>query len=266
MINKIANQLRLSALEMTSKAGSSHIGSMFSIAEIISILYFEIMNINKNNLDNPARDYFYLSKGHAGGIVLAALAKKGILEEDDLLNYYQNGSYLSGHISHELNGVELSTGSLGHALSVGVGVATGKRMLGIEGNVFVLSSDGELNEGSNWEAIMLASHRQLKNLCLIVDNNGLQSISTTTDTLDMGDIEAKFRCFGWQAKIVDGHCIDSLRSAFKLLETSDRPLVVIANTVKGKNVSFMENQVLWHYRAAKGDEFEMAKAELEGKL
>ncbi len=262
-LKKIATDLRIDALKMTSKAGSSHIGSMYSIADIIAVLFFEVLEIPVENVSIEEKDYFILSKGHAGGIVLAALSRLGFFSRSNLEQYCQNGSMLSGHISHHINGVDFSTGSLGHGLPVAAGIAYGLKLQKSNKQVFVLMSDGELNEGSNWEAIMFAAHHQLSNLKVVLDKNNLQSLKSTKETLDLGELQNKFREFGWTAQSVDGHCVGSLLNSFLSKEKTYAPSCFIAKTTKGKGVSFMENSVLWHYRSAKGNEFDAALKELE---
>jgi transketolase len=251
-----AKNIRLHALKMTSRAGTSHIGSMFSIADIIAVLYNDILIFNSKK-KIIKRDRFILSKGHAGGIVYAALAEKGFFPKKKLDNYCRNGSFFSGHISHHrIPGVELSTGSLGHGLSVACGMAMAlKNMKKVR--VFNLMSDGELNEGSNWEAIMFASHFKLNNLINIIDYNKLQSILTVEKTLGLEPLRKKWISFGWKVLEIDGHNYKEIYSALKK-NNSSKPLCVIAHTTKGKGVDFMENNNLWHYRTATGDEFKNA--------
>jgi transketolase len=217
---------------------------------------------------NPAwadRDRFILSKGHAGAGVYAALAERGFFGVEQLEQHYGNGSTLSGHVSHKgVPGVELSTGSLGHGLGVGVGMAYAARLAGRAHRVFVLMSDGECDEGSNWEAIHFAGHHGLGRLVAIVDYNKIQSLKSVEETLGLAPFADKWRSFRWSVREVDGHDPAAL---VQVLEAESRdespPLCVLAHTVKGKGVSFMENTVLWHYRSAKGDELAAAIEELE---
>lgn len=260
----ISRLLRLTVLKMTATSGASHIGSMFSIAEIIEVLFFKILNIFPNDPNHPDRDFFYLSKGHAGGIVIAALAKRGFFPESDLYTYYRNGSKLSGHLSHKLPGVELSTGSLGHALSVAVGTSFGLKIRSKSNRVFCLLSDGELNEGSNWEAFMFAAHHSLNNLCIIIDCNSLQSLTTTVETINLKPLSSKLSNFNLDVVEVDGHDISQLTDALNYNTTQTKPKIILAHTIKGKGVSFMENSVLWHYRCARDNEYSMALKELGG--
>jgi transketolase len=264
---ELANRIRLHALRMTSGGGSSHIGSVFSMADILAVLYGEILRVDPANPTWTDRDRFILSKGHAGAGVYAALAERGFFPIEKLASHYRDGSDLSGHVSHKgVPGVELSTGSLGHGLPVGAGMAYAGMLDGASHRVFVLLSDGECDEGSNWEAILFASHHRLDDLIVIVDYNKVQSLKPVPDTLGLEPFADKWRSFGWSVTEVDGHDHDQLRRVLKSLPLeSKKPTCVIAHTIKGKGVSFMEHSVLWHYRTAKGDEFAAAENELLGK-
>ena len=261
----LANRIRIHALHMSRRGGSSHIGSVFSMTDIIAVLYGEILCLNPDEPTWQERDRFILSKGHAGSGVYAALAEKGYFDVSVLDGHYQDGSILSGHISHKgVPGVELSTGSLGHGLSVGAGMAYAAKHDGLNHRVFVLLSDGECDEGSNWEAILFAAHHELSNLTVIVDYNKLQSLTTVHETLELEPLADKWRSFNWNVEECDGHDHIALKNAFgKTSSKTLRPSCIIAHTVKGKGVSFMENNVLWHYRSAQGDEFDAALKELE---
>lgn len=215
----------------------------------------------------PDRDRFILSKGHAGAAVYAALAESGYFPMVKLATHYQDGSDLSGHVSHKGNpGVELSTGSLGHGLGVGAGMAMAIRRRDGAQRVFVLLSDGECDEGSNWEAVLFAAHHRLKNLIAIVDYNKIQSLASVSETIELEPFADKWRAFNWAVREVDGHDHEALCDAFSCVPNEDgKPTVLIAHTIKGKGVSFMENTVLWHYRTARGEEFAAALRELEAK-
>jgi len=260
----LARRIRIHALRMTSAGGSSHIGSAFSMADIVACLYAHVLRVDPQNPAWPDRDRFILSKGHSGAAVYAALAELGFFPLERLRSHYQDGSVLSGHVSHKgVAGVEFSTGSLGHGLPVGAGMALAAIRRGQKHRVVVLLSDGECDEGSNWEAIMFAAHHGLDRLMAIVDYNKIQSLAPVAETLALEPFADKWRSFGWNVHEVDGHdhvaSIDVLRAA----TGGGRPHAVIAHTTKGKGVSFMENSVLWHYRTARGDEFDRALAELE---
>ncbi len=258
-------EIRKACLKMTNKANSSHIGSMFSCIDLISVLYTKILNIDPLDPENPSRDFFLQSKGHAGAALYAALSKLNFFDEKLLQTYYQNGSKLGGHISHkEIPGVEISTGSLGHALSIGAGISLELKNKKRDNKVFVLLSDGELDEGSNWEAILFSNHHKLKNLTIIIDYNKLQSIRSISETLELEPLDKKFLSFGWEVSTIDGHNFIEIEKA--LAKVNNKPHVIIANTIKGKGVSFMENSVLWHYRSAQNDEYKMALREIENSV
>lgn len=261
----LARRIRIDALRMTSKGGSAHIGSVFSMADVLAVLYGGVLRVDPRDPLWSERDRFILSKGHAGAGVYAVLAESGFFDRERLASHCQDGSLLSGHISHKgMPGVELSTGSLGHGLSVGAGMAYGARLDGRSHRVVVLLSDGECDEGSTWEAALFASHHRLDNLVAVVDFNKIQSMDTVANTLALEPFAAKWRSFGWACSELDGHDHAALRAGFaRLPAEAGRPTCVIAHTVKGKGVSFMEHQVLWHYRTARGEEFEAALRELE---
>ncbi|MFL2746758.1 MAG: transketolase [Gammaproteobacteria bacterium] len=261
---ELALKVRLHAIRMTSTGGSSHIASILSIADILSVLYGTVMKINPNKQKWDKRDKFILSKGHAGAGVYAVLAELGFFSVEKLKTHYQNGSNLSGHISHKgVSGVEFSTGSLGHGLGVACGIAYANTLDSKKNKTYVLMSDGECDEGSNWEAILFAGHHKLKNLIAIVDYNKIQSLKSTTETLDLEPFSEKWRSFGWEVIDTDGHDHKELLISFNKASKSSKPTCIIANTIKGKGVSFMENSVLWHYRSPQGKELEDAIKELE---
>jgi len=264
-LDKLALKIRRHAVEMTSYGKSSHIGSILSIADILAVLYGKVLNIDPKNPKYKNRDRFILSKGHAGAGVYAALAERGFFDPSELKNHYQNGSIFSGHVSHKgVAGVELSTGSLGHGLGVGAGMAKAAKRKKHAYGVFVLMSDGECDEGSNWEAILFASHHKLGNLTAIVDYNKLQSLKSTKETLNLEPFVDKWRAFGWDVSEVDGHNTDEiLKVLTSKRDIKDQPSVLICHTTKGKGVSFMENSVLWHYRSPQEEEFDTAMNELE---
>lgn len=259
-----AKKIRLHALRMTSLGGSSHIGSILSMTDLVAVLYGLILRVDSQNPKWPGRDRFILSKGHAGAGVYAALAEKGFFDVKTLDKHYQDGSILSGHISHKgVPGVELSTGSLGHGLSVGAGMAYGAKLDQQQHRIFVLMSDGECDEGSNWEAILFAAHHGLDNLIAIVDYNKLQSIGLVSETLGLEPFADKWRSFGWSVREIDGHNHTEINETLANLPLDiEKPSCIIAHTTKGKGVSFMENSVLWHYRTARGDEYTAALKEL----
>jgi len=233
------------------------------MADIVAVLYGDVLRVDPRRPDWPDRDRFVLSKGHAGAGIYAALAECGFLPVEKLKTHYQDGSDLSGHVSHKgIPGVELSTGSLGHGLGVGCGMAYGAKLDGASWRTYVLLSDGECDEGSNWEAILFAGHHQLDNLTAVVDYNKIQSLAPVRETLELEPFVDKWRDFGWTVAESDGHDHNALKAAFAS-DPDGRPKVVLAHTTKGKGVSFMEGQVLWHYRSPHGDEYEAARRELE---
>jgi transketolase len=234
------------------------------MADILAVLYGEVLRKDPQNPKWPNRDRFILSKGHAGAGVYAALAETGFFPVERLKTHYQNGSVLSGHVSHKgVPGVELSTGSLGHGLGVGTGMAYAGKLAGHAWRVFVQMSDGECDEGSNWEAIQFAGHHGLSNLVAIIDYNKIQSLARVEDTLQLEPFADKWRAFRWNVEEVDGHDITALSACFARLPFSpSNPSVVIAHTTKGKGVSCMENEVLWHYRSPQGEELKAALREL----
>lgn len=262
-LQELANKIRIHALKMTSKGGSSHIAAVLSMADIMACLYGKVMNYDVKDPKSDTRDRFILSKGHAGAGVYAALAESGFFSTDKLSTHYQDGSDLSGHVSHKnVPGVEFSTGSLGHGLPVGTGMAKAAQIDGKHHRVFVVLSDGECDEGSNWEAILFAGHHKLNNLVAIVDYNKIQSLAPVSETLALEPFAEKWKNFHWNVIEVNGHNVGELVEALDGNLHESKPTVVIAHTTKGKGVSFMENKVLWHYRTARGEEFENALKEL----
>jgi transketolase len=262
---ELARKIRLHALHMTHWGKSAHVGSVFSMADILAVLYGGVLQVDSRRPTWPKRDRFILSKGHAGAGVYAVLAERGFFPVERLKTHYQDGSSLCGHVTHkDMPGVEFSTGSLGHGLSVGAGMAYGARLDGLSHRVVVLLSDGECDEGSNWEAILFAGHHQLDNLIAVVDYNKIQSLDLVSETLALEPFRAKWESFGWVVSEVDGHDHAALRACFsQSTKGCQQPHCVIAHTTKGKGVSFMENSVLWHYRSAQGEEFAAAVRELE---
>ncbi len=236
------------------------------MADILAVLYGGVLRVDPANPKWQDRDRFILSKGHAGAGVYAALAERGFFPIEKLSGHYQDGSDLSGHVSHKGNpGVELSTGSLGHGLSVGAGMALAAKLDGRDHRVMVLLSDGECDEGSNWEAVLFAAHHALESLVVIIDYNKIQSLGLVAETVKLEPFAEKWRAFGWSVSEVDGHDHGALLATFANLPSeAGKPTCIIAHTVKGKGVSFMEHSVLWHYRSARGEELEAAERELQG--
>jgi transketolase len=260
-----ARAIRKNGLLMVHRAKASHIGSVLSIADIVAVLYGKVMRYESKNPSDPLRDRFILSKGHACVAVYAALAEFSIIGYEQLLTYGQDFSVLMNHISHKVPGVEFSTGSLGHGLPFGVGKSLAAKRQGADWRTFVLMSDGELDEGSNWEAFMFAAHHKLDNLVAIIDYNNMQSLTTVDKTLRIEPLAEKLTAFGWSVCEVDGHDHAELASALNTIPwVRGRPSVLIAHTTKGKGVSFMENQVEWHYRSPNAEQLAVALAEIQG--
>jgi transketolase len=261
---ELAKWIRTHALRMTSTGGGSHVGAIFSCADILAVLYGDILHVDPAAPESLDRDRFVLSKGHAGGGLYAALAERGFFPVDKLLTHYQNGSDLSGHVSHKLPGIDVSTGALGHGLSIAAGMAYAGMLREAGHRIFCLLSDGECDEGSTWEAVLFAAHHRLSNLVAIVDYNRIQGIAPVSEVIELEPFADKWTAFGWAVQEVDGHDHEALHRALAAVSlVTDRPSCLIAHTIKGKGVSFMENTVLWHYRIPRGAEFDAALAELE---
>jgi transketolase len=262
----LAKKIRQHVVRMTHLARSSHVGSSLSMADLLAVLYGEILRLDPARPEWPERDRFILSKGHACAAVYAALAEKGFFGlRDSLDTFYQDGSLLAGHITHTgVPGVEASTGSLGHGLSIACGMALVGKRDRAPGRVFAMLSDGECDEGSTWEAVLFAPHHRLDNLVAIVDYNKIQSLGAVKEVLDLEPFADKWRAFGWAVREIDGHDLAAITEVFRALPIEPgRPSCVIAHTVKGKGVSFMEGALLWHYRPPDQEELERALAELE---
>lgn len=261
----LCTRLRIHILRMVNRAKSSHIGSNYSIVEILAVLYNEILKLDPKNPLWPDRDRFILSKGHAAAGMYATLAERGFLPLDWLETFCQNGSLLAGHATAGVPGMEVSTGSLGHGLSIATGMALAAHRDGKKHRVFALLSDGECDEGSTWEPVLFAAHHRLSNLTAIVDYNKIQSLGTTREVLNLDPLGQKWTDFGWAVREIDGHDLDALRETLGAVPFDpERPSCIVAHTIKGKGVSFMENQLLWHYRSPQGEEYESALEELRG--
>ena len=261
---RTAWQLRERTVEMVHNAKTGHAAPCMSIAEIMSVLYFDELRLRPEEPRWPDRDRFVLSKGHAAAIYYAALAKRGFFPESRLLEYRALGSALQGHPDmRKCPGADMTTGSLGNGVSAALGMALIARKDRRDHRVYALCGDGELQEGIVWEAAMYAGNAKLGALTLLVDNNGLQSGGSVERIQSLGDLGAKFESFGWDAQCVDGHDVGALRSALAGARTvPDRPSVIICKTLKGKGVSFMEGDYLWHMKAPNDGQFAQAMAEL----
>ena len=261
---KQARKLRKHVIEMLGEAGSGHPGGSLSAADIMTVLYWHEMNIDPARPDWPDRDRFVLSKGHAAPILYAVLAEKGYFPVEDLKTLRKIGSHLQGHPdSTKTPGVEVPTGSLGQGLSLANGMALAAKMDGRDYRVYALLGDGELEEGMVWEAAMTSAHYKLDNLVAIVDNNNLQIDGDVREVMGVDDIALRFRSFGWYALDIDGHDLSQIMAALRLARgNKGQPTVIVAHTVKGKGVSFMENQVGWHGNAPSKEQTEAALVEL----
>lgn len=266
-LEKIANNVRMDILEEVYNAKSGHIGGAFSIADILTVLYFNEMNIDAKIPDSPDRDRLVLSKGHASAALYAVLAEKGYIDKEELKTFRNIDSNLQGHPDmNKVPGVDMTTGSLGQGLSAANGMALSSKLDSRGYRVYCILGDGELQEGQVWEAAMTAEKYQLDNLCVIVDANELQLTDSTMNVkgINYNDIEQKFRAFGFQTVVIDGHNIESIIRALTIAEmTKGKPTAIICKTIKGKGVSFMENQVDWHGKAPNDEEYERAVKELK---
>lgn len=254
-LKKIIKNIRINILKKTFQAQSSHIGSCFSIVELLSVLYFKKLKTN---------DTFILSKGHAALALYCLLYERKMLSKSELDNYGKNNSNLMAHASHRVNGIEFSTGSLGHGLPYAVGKALGEKKNKSNNNVYVLISDGELNEGTTWESFLFASFHKLNNLFIIIDYNKIQSLDFVKNVMKIEPLEKKLTSFNLNVKKINGHDVDQIDSAInQLKKQNNKPNIIIANTVKGKGVGFMENTILWHYKSPSNEQLELALKELK---
>jgi transketolase len=258
----LADHIRRQTIEQAKRANVGHIGSALSIADLLAVLYGGVLRLRSP--DDPDRDRFILSKGHAGLALYCALHGTGTLSTEQLESYCADGSMLGAHPDHRLAGIDFSTGSLGQGLSVGAGAALAARLQGSPRRVFVLVSDAECNEGALWEAVMFAAHHALANLVAIVDDNGQQALGHTRDVLDLSPLDERWAAFGWDVTTVDGHDHDELGSALGAAGlAAGRPRAVIAHTTFGKGVSYMEGQIKWHYWPMSDEEYARAIRELD---
>lgn len=260
----LAWKIRRNALDMIKSAHASHIAAVYSCADIVAVLYADIMRYDVKNPMDASRDRFILSKGHGGVAVYTALAEVGFFNAERLLEYGKDGSAFSCHVSHKVLGVEVSTGSLGHGIGMACGMALNAKLRDKAYRVYCIVGDGECNEGIVWEAAMLAAQHSLGGFTVIVDRNHMQAMGNTNDIINMEPLRDKWESFGWNAVCVNGHSHRELRNAFVESENElERPTVIVADTIKGKGVSFFENNLLWHYRDPQGECYEKAVKELE---
>jgi transketolase len=266
---QLAWLIRRHGIEMTHISHGSHIGAILSVADIVAVLYNDVANISPENLKDENRDRIILSKGHAGAAIYAALAEKGFFDRAELKTHYADGSRLSGHVSHKgVPGVEFSTGSLGHGACVAAGMALNAKLDKKPYYTYAIVGDGECDEGSIWEMALFANQFKLNQFVVIVDHNKMQSLDFCENTLSLAPFAEKWKAFGWNVLDIDGHNHDELRAALNAAKQStEKPTVIIANTVKGKGISFMEFDILWHYRFPHdGEEYEGALKELHASM
>jgi len=267
-LQETARRIRLLDLETVYRAGAGHIGGEMSAIDILTSLYFHTLRVDPSHPDKPERDRFILSKGHTACALYTTLAVRGFFKEELLQSFLQPYSALNGHPNRvKVAGVETNTGCLGHGLPIGVGMAKAAKISGEHWRVFVLCGDGELQEGSNWEAAMAAAHFKLDNLTVIVDNNRLQQGARVSDTNELAPIAEKFSAFGWATCVVDGHDMKQLCDAFDArATTAGQPTCIVANTFKGQGISFMKDRVEWHHKVPDKDQYEQARQELEALI
>jgi transketolase len=260
-LEQISKEIRKSIIRMNAKSSASHSGTALSTVDILTLLYFKIMNIDPNNPTLPNRDKFILSKGHGSSALYATLAQRGFFDKTLLGGFYIDGGQLPGHLDKEaVPGVEVSSGSLGHGLSIGLGMAIANKVDNLKNNIYVMCGDGELNEGSVWEAIMFAPQMKLNNLIMIVDYNKLQGYGKTNEVVDLEPLNDKLKSFNWDVIEIDGHNFQEIEQA--LMKKTNRPKAIIAHTIKGKGISYMENQFVWHYKSPNEAQLKQALEEL----
>lgn len=265
-LSEIATQIRRDILEISYRTRAGHVGSAFSIVDILTALYFDFLRFPDERPEHPERDRFLLSKGHAVLALYVTLASRGFFPREQLRTFLQDGSVLSGHPERgSVPGIEISSGSLGHGLSIGAGQALAARHDGLPSKIIVLLSDGELNEGMTWEAALFAGHHHLENLTAIVDYNHSQALGPTTEVLDLEPLAKKWESFGWAVREVNGHDHSALAKTFRALPfEAQKPSVIIADTKMGKGVSFMEGDFTWHYHTPTDEHYQKAMRELKG--
>lgn len=259
-----AFELRKDVINMIYKAKTGHIGGDFSVMDILVALYYKQMKVSPEMVDSPDRDRFILSKGHSVESYYAVLADRGFFPKTDLETYSQYESKYIGHPNNKINGIEMNSGSLGHGLSVGVGMALAGKLDQRDYRVYVVMGDGELAEGSVWEGVMAGGHYKLDHLCAVVDRNRLQISGSTEAVMSHENLEERWKSFGWNVIQADGNDIDALENAFtKAKDCIGKPSVILANTTKGYGVSFIEDKVAWHHKIPSAEEYTLALAELE---
>lgn len=263
-----ANRVRLNVAEILEKTRDSHIGGGYSAIDILSVLYMNVLNVTPDTIEDPNRDIFILSKGHIAASYYTVLAHKGFIPIEDLDYHVADGNVYAGHTrkyhTNGVKGIEMSAGSLGHGANVGLGMAYAKRVQGLDGHVYVLMGDGECNEGSVWEAVMFAAKLRLGNITFIIDRNRLQSYGSDVEVCNMGNIAEKFASFGCDVLDINGHDYSEIYRALMTgrSRNSAAPVVIVANTVKGKGVSFMENRLEWHFKSPNKEQLNIIQKEL----
>lgn len=260
-LKTISKEIRKNVFRMVYTAGNGHIGCSLSDADIITVLFFSVMHYSPNSLSN---DHFILSKGHASESLYCALALKGFFPEIDLMNYQNVSSLLSSHPTNKIPGIEFCTGALGHGMSIATGMAIGEKLKKTGKNVFCITGDGELQEGSNWEAIMAAAQFKLGNLVVTVDNNGIQLNDRISNVIEIQPLTEKFDSFGWDVIQANGNDVEDLKNKYRSIDYfSEKPHLIIAKTIKGCGVSFTENKAEWHHRIPSAEELDKALEELD---
>lgn len=264
-LKALSCELRKHVVDIIRAGKGGHIGGDMSVMDILVILYFEQMNISPENMDDPNRDMFVLSKGHSVEAYYAVLAEKGFFSYEEVLaSFSKFGSKFIGHPNNKLPGIEMNSGSLGHGLPVSVGMALASKMDGKTNRIYVVMGDGELAEGSVWEGAMAGGHYKLDNLCAVIDRNRLQISGNTEHVMSQDEQEERWESFGWHVITVDGNCIEELRKAFEeAKETKGKPTVVVANTIKGWGADIMENKAAWHHKVPTQEEYEQIMKDLE---
>lgn len=265
-LRKLSNNLRFSLIMISNKTKTPHLASSLSCIDIVTTLYHSVLKINKKNLKSNERNRFILSKGHAATSLYVALEYKNLITKKELNSYSKQGSLLEEHPSPKVPGVEAATGSLGHGLPIACGIALSSKITKKNFMTYILMSDGECNEGSVWEAALFASAKKLNNLCAFVDYNKWQATGKSKDILNLGSLTKKFKQFGWSIIEIDGHNHDLIfKACQRAIKEKHKPTMVIANTTKGKGVSFMEDDNNWHYKIPSDEEVKMSQKELEIK-
>ena len=263
-LKEVAAKVRLLSVEAIFNAKSGHPGGSLSVTDILTYLYFDKMNVSADNKDDPNRDRFVLSKGHACPALYSALAIKGYFDEKSLVTLRKKDSFLQGHPDmHRIPGIDMSTGSLGQGISAACGIAASAKTFGKDYRVYTVLGDGEIQEGQVWEAAMFAAHYKLDKLTAFVDYNGLQIDGDVHQVMNVAPVDEKFKAFGWHTQVIDGHDFEAIEKAVSEAEKTDKPSVIICKTVKGKGVSFMENDAGWHGKAPNAEQYEVALAELK---